>query len=274
MARPVWFVKLIQRFFPQRFALAKLTHLTLLGELVDHGLFWEDDILYLPKDCTASTIQIGAAIETTPDMVLPSQTLEYFIERANYHWIMNFCICRESEGCQDYPVELGCLFLGQAVLGIRPEYGRLASKEEAREHVRRCREAGLVHLVGRNKLDTVWLGVGPGERLLTICNCCPCCCLWKMLPQLNPMIGERVNKMPGVNVTVSDLCAGCGTCCDEVCFVDAIQLVDGRAQLGPECRGCGRCVEACPNQAIELTIEDSSFVQQAIERLSPLVDLS
>ncbi|MBN1146749.1 MAG: 4Fe-4S binding protein [Anaerolineales bacterium] len=274
MARPVWFVKLIQRFFPQRFALARLTHLRLFGALVDHGLFWGDDLLYLPKDETVSTIRIEAAIETAPDMVLPSQIVEHFIEQANYHWIMNFCICRQSEGCQDYPIELGCLFLGEAALGIRPEYGRLASKAEALEHVRRCREAGLVHLVGRNKLDTIWLGVGPGEKLMTICNCCPCCCLWKMLPQLNPLIARRVDKMPGVSVTVMDLCTGCGACCEGVCFVDAIRLVDGRAQIGLECRACGRCVEVCPNQAIELTIPGSSFVQQAIERLSPLVDLS
>lgn len=187
---------------------------------------------------------------------------------------MNFCICRDSEGCQGYPIDLGCLFLGEAVLNIRPEYGRLVSKEEALEHVSRCREAGLVHLVGRNKLDTVWLGVGPGEKLMTICNCCPCCCLWKMLPQLTPMIANRITRMEGVSVTVTDRCAGCGTCCEGICFVDAIKLVDGRANIGVECRGCGRCVEVCPNEAIELSIASSAFLQQAIERLAPLVDLS
>jgi NAD-dependent dihydropyrimidine dehydrogenase PreA subunit len=274
MARPVWFVKLIQRFFPRRFALARLTRLSFLGKVVDHGLFDGDNIIYLPKDGSVKSIQIHESIRTQGDIVLPSQVVEYFIDKSNYHWIMNFCICRDSDGCQDYPVELGCLFLGEAVLNIRSEYGRLVSKDEALEHVRRCQEAGLVHLIGRNKLDTIWLGVGPGEKLMTICNCCPCCCLWKMLPQLTPMISNRVTRMDGVSVTITDLCGGCGTCCEGICFVDAIHLVNGRAIIDDECRGCGRCVEVCPNEAIELKIASSAFVQEAIERLAPLVDLS
>ena len=145
MARPVWFVKLIQRFFPQRFALARLTRLSFLGKVVDHGLFDGDNIIYLPKDGSVESIQIHESIRTQGDIVLPSQVVEYFIDKSNYHWIMNFCICRDSDGCQDYPVELGCLFLGEAVLNIRSEYGRLVSKDEALEHVRRCQEAGLVH---------------------------------------------------------------------------------------------------------------------------------
>jgi hypothetical protein len=90
---------------------------------------------------------------------------------------MNTCLCRDAKQCKDYPIDLGCLFLGEAALGINPRLGRGVTKREALEHIRRCREAGLVHLIGRNKLDTVWLGVGPGDKLLTICHCCPCCCL-------------------------------------------------------------------------------------------------
>jgi NAD-dependent dihydropyrimidine dehydrogenase PreA subunit len=274
MAQPVWFVKLIQRLFPQRFAFARMTRLSILGKAVERGLFDGDDIIYLPKDDIVKSIQIHKSVGTQENVVLPSQVLEYFITQSSYHWIMNFCICRDSEGCQDYPIELGCLFLGEAVLNIRSEYGRLVSKDEALEHVRRCREAGLVHMIGRNKLDTIWLGVGPGEKLMTICNCCPCCCLWKMLPQLTPVISNRVTRMDGVSVTVTDRCEGCGTCCNGICFVDAIHLADGRAIIGDECRGCGRCVEVCPNEAIELKIDSGAFVQETIERLAPLVDLS
>lgn len=274
MPRPVWFVSLLQKLFPERFALSRLTHIPLLGNAIDHMVFGGDDVVYLPKDDVVSTVQVNEAIEQPVDMVLPSQVLEHFIERSNYRWVMSFCICRASERCQNYPVELGCLFLGEAVLGIRPEYGRLVSKEEALEHVQRCREAGLVHLVGRNKLDTIWLGIGPSEKLLTICNCCPCCCLWKALPYMSPLISHKITRMPGVNVTVTDLCAGCGTCTEGVCFVEAIQLVDGRAEINDECRGCGRCVEVCPNHAIELNYDGRAFVRDTIDRLSPLVDLS
>ncbi len=270
MSRPVWFVELIKQAFPGRFFGARATNAPGFGKLIERMLFWGDDLVYLPKD---RTIRIHAAIGRPEEMVLPSQVVEHFIEQAGYHWIMNFCLCRAGNGCQDYPVEYGCLFLGEAVLGINPALGRRVTKAEALEHTRRCREAGLVHLVGRNKLDTVWLGVSPGEKLLTICNCCPCCCLWKILPVVSRSIAEKVTKMPGVSVAVGELCQGCGACTQEVCFVGAIRLVDGRAEIGADCRGCGRCVEACPNGAITITIEPGDYVQETIQRIAPLVKL-
>ncbi len=136
----------------------------------------------------------------------------------------------------------------------------------------RAGEAGLVHLIGRNKLDTVWLDVGPGERLLTVCNCCSCCCLWRMLPDLHPDIGGKVTKMEGVEVNVTEACVGCGTC-TEKCFVDAIKLVDGRAQIGEECRGCGRCVEVCPQGAIRMTVPDVADIDGTFRRIQKAVDL-
>jgi ferredoxin len=271
MARPLWFVKLVKVSFPSRFLLAKLTRAPVFGKIIDYFLFRGDEIVYLPRD---QVVQIGAAVERPDEVVLPSQVLERFIAKANYHWIMNVCICRDSNGCQDYPVDLGCLFLGQAALGINPKLGRRVSKEEALEHVRRCREAGLVHLVGRNRLDTVWLGIGPGEKLLTICHCCPCCCLWRVLPDLVPWIGDKVTRMPGVRVRVTEACIACGTCVQEVCFVDAIRLGDERAVINDACRGCGRCVSVCPQEAIELVIENEGSMEKTVERIAPLVDVT
>ena len=206
--------------------------------------------------------------------MLPSQVVDHFIEEANTHWIMDSCICRDASTCLDYPIDLGCLFLGEAALGINQQLGRRVTREEALEHARRCREAGLVHLVGRTKMDRIWLGVGPDKRLLTICNCCPCCCLCRALPQVAPDIGAKVARMPGVTVAVSDRCVGCGTCARGTCFVDAIRTVEGHAVISDACRGCGRCVGVCPNGAIELTIKHSGFVEVSIARISTLVDVS
>jgi ferredoxin len=267
----MWFVDLVRRYFPSRFSLARLTKLPVVGRMIDYGLFEGDDIIYLPKD---GAIQINQAVPEPEDLVLPSQVLDHFIERANHLWIMDFCICRDASHCRDYPTELGCLFLGEAVLEINPELGRQVSREDAKAHVRRCREAGLVHLIGRNKLDVVWLGANPGNKLLTICNCCPCCCLWKMIPQIDPSIGRKITKMPSVTVSVTEDCVGCGLCADEVCFVDAIRMEDGLALIGDACRGCGRCVEICPAEAIELSLDQELFMRQSIDRISPLVDIS
>ena len=152
MGRPIWFVNLIKYFFSDRFRFAKWTQFPWVGTVVENMLFDRDDIVYLPKD---HTISINATIEEPINTVLPSQIVTHFIEQAGYHWIMDFCICRESQGCQDFDQKLGCLFLGEAVLKINPKLGKLVSKDEALAHAERCRQAGLVHMIGRNKLDAV-----------------------------------------------------------------------------------------------------------------------
>jgi ferredoxin len=271
MARPRWFVELVKKPFKQRFLLADMTNLPVLGSLVDHMLFRGDDVVYLPID---QVVEINEEIARPEEMVLPSQVVEHFVERASHHWIIDHCLCRDASDCQDYPHGLGCLFLGEATLGINPRVGRRVSREQAHEHLQRCREAGLVHMVGRNKLDTVWLGVGPGDKLLTICNCCPCCCIWRMLPNITPEISTRVTRMPGVSVAVNGNCQACGLCTRGVCFVDAIHLNDSHAYITEDCRGCGRCVAVCAQQAIQLTIDDEHFVQTTIDRISATVDLT
>ncbi|UCD85467.1 MAG: 4Fe-4S binding protein [Deltaproteobacteria bacterium] len=271
MGRPLWFVEIVKKGFPGIFIIARLTKVPIIGRILDRWLFKGDHMIYLPRD---RVVQVDREIGESEQMILPSRVAEYFIDKANYHWIMDVCICRDAAGCKDYPVDRGCLFLGEAALGINPKLGRRVTKEEARQHLSSCREAGLVHIVGRNKLDTVWLGVGPGNKLLTICNCCPCCCIWRVLPYIAPGIGEKIRKIPGVTVSVTDRCTGCGTCTEDVCFVDAIRLAGDRAVIGDECRGCGLCVSVCPERAIEISIDDSQFIESSINRLSPLVDVS
>lgn len=271
MGNPYWVKTLINRTFSQRFFWAKLTHLPGIGKVIEQALFGGDDIIFLPKD---RTIPINESIEKPEEQAAPSEVVAHFIRKAEYRWKMDFCICRDSTNCKDYPVELGCLFLGEAVQDINPQFGRLVSEDEALDHVQRCREAGLVHLIGRNKLDSVWLNVKPGEKLMTICNCCPCCCLWTMLPDIAPRIGTKINRMPGVSVSVSDRCTGCGTCTDEVCFVNAIHMEDDHAVISEGCRGCGRCADECPHNAIEVHVEDLDFVGNSIEKLTSLVDVT
>ncbi len=270
MALPLWAVRIIKRSFSGIFVAAKMTRVPVLGRFIERALFEDDRMIYLPRD---GSIKVDVEVERGPDMVLPSQVVDHFIDEAEYLWVMNECICRASNQCKDYPVEVGCLFMGDAAKGINPALGRQASRAEAREHVQRAREAGLVHVIGRNKLDSVWLWAGPKEKLLTVCNCCPCCCLWRSLPHLAPHISENITKMPGVTVEVTEDCAGCGTCL-ETCFVSAISIEGDRAVIGAECRGCGRCVENCPNEAIRLEVDMEKAVKEAIDRISPLVELA
>jgi ferredoxin len=51
-------------------------------------------------------------------------------------------------------------------------------------------------------------------------------------------------------------------------------MEDGRAVIAEACRGCGRCVEICPVDAIELEVDPDRFLRESIERVSPLVDVT
>ena len=271
MASPYWMKTLINKIYGARFFVSRLTHYRTIGWLIDQMLFKDDNVVFVPKD---SVIAVDEAAAAPTGVVAPSEVVEHFIREASFIWIMDFCICRDSERCRDYPVKYGCIFLGPAAAGINPKFGRPAPVEEALEHVRRCREAGLIHMIGRNQLDTVWLNIGPPEKLMTICNCCPCCCLWQVLPYLNSDISEKISRIPGIRMEVGENCHGCGVCANGNCFVSAIHVRQGSAVIDQDqCRGCGRCVSVCPSGAVDVFVEDDVFVENAIKRLSKSADI-
>jgi ferredoxin len=266
---PLWVLGFIKRNFKFRFFYASLTKVPIPGSVIEYMFFHKDDMVYLPKDNVI--VEVNQEIPFT-NTVLPSQIVHKYIDEADTHFVMNNCICRDSANCDDFPIEIGCLFMGKAATKIDPRLGRLVSKKEAHQHVQKARKADLVHLIGRNKLDTVWLDTGPGEKLMTVCNCCPCCCLWKMLPNLKDVISERITAMEGVYVNVSSECVGCGTCIKS-CFLDAITIEKGQAIINEDCRGCGRCVEACPENAIKLYFEKTSL-EKTFNRIDSSIHLN
>jgi ferredoxin len=266
------YVLLLEKLFPYRFLGAKMTRIPLLKQIADAMLFKQTNLTVLPKESVVE-ITVHKTIEPPDNIVLPSQVVEYFIRKTTYRFIMNFCICREANHCKNHPVEYGCLFLGEAARGIPPELGREATITEALDYVQKCRSEGLIHVIGRDKIDESWLGVGSDGKLLTICNCCSCCCLWKILSDVDPQIRAKVKRMPGVEVTVLEKCTGCGTCLTH-CFVNAITIQEGHAVISEDCKGCGRCVEHCPQNAITLSITDEQYVQKTIDRIESVVDVS
>ncbi|KYC52074.1 MAG: hydrogenase MvhADGHdrABC F420-non-reducing hydrogenase subunit B [Candidatus Methanofastidiosum methylothiophilum] len=263
------FVNILTKLFPYRFTFAKLTRIPGIGSIVDKMFFDKDRIYYLPLD---KVVQIEKNIYQDDSIILPSKVVEHFIEKSNHQFIMNFCICRISKDCNNYPKDYGCLFLGEATLNIDPKLGKNVTKEEAKQYIKKCNEAGLVHLIGRNKLDSSWLKAKPADKLMTICNCCECCCLWMMLPNLSKAINSKVTKLPGLEINVTNRCVGCGECV-RFCFVNAISVINGKAVINGECRGCGRCANNCKSKAIEIIIPSYSL-EESIKNISSSVDVS
>ena len=81
MSRPVWFVKLLEKAFPRRFAVARLTRLPVLQGALARWLAEGDDLTYLPSD---SVVPVNRSVELPNSLVLPSQVVDHFIDRAGF----------------------------------------------------------------------------------------------------------------------------------------------------------------------------------------------
>ena len=105
-------------------------------------------------------------------------------------------------------------------------------------------------------------------------HCCPCCCLWKVVPNLEEDIGDRVEKLEGVSVNFnSEKCTGCKRCIDS-CFVKAITFNEETKTIEIDqnkCRGCGKCVNICKQEAISINYTKQS-VDVILNRIQNLVD--
>ncbi len=106
----------------------------------------------------------------------------------------------------------------------------------------------------------VQFGENVQRRVNFICNCCGCCCealiAQRRFGILHPV--HTSNYLPRVD---AEKCSGCGKCVD-ACPVDAMALVSANDPRQPKkrkavvledaCLGCGVCVRACPTNALSL----------------------
>ena len=142
-------------------------------------------------------------------------------------------------GDQSYCLQTG----GMAQALIDRGIATVLTTEEALDRIDEAARAGLVHNV-TDFMDDYEVAKEIG---MSICNCCPCCCI--LLYSVFKGFPEIVKKSGFQPVLDEAVCTGCGEC-EERCPFDAIS-VDGIAQFDMEkCYGCGNCVLTCPENAL------------------------
>ncbi len=224
------------------------------------------------NNLTLTYIPICEGIELPEGTVLPISIIEEFIERACHHVILDRCPCRSENGCKEFDPYFGCTFIGEGAKEINPEVGRHVTKDEALRHLREATQAGLVSCVGKFKGDAIMLGVKDHHRMMTICHCCPCCCISTSIHLASKHARDLLVKLEGLKVEVNENCNGCARCV-EACIFKQIKVFNGRAVIGEECKGCGRCAMVCKRNAISVSIDNPRYVQACMDRINAMVSI-
>lgn len=212
-------------------------------------------------------IPVNEPITQGDHIVLPYSLLDELVERSSARFIMNECVCRQHETCHSYPVDLGCLFLGDGAARIHPTLGRLCEVDEAKGHLQRGLQAGLYPLIAHTIIDSITLGI-PYKRMLTVCFCCECCCVVQRGMRKGPTsLLKAIQPLPGLKVTVGDGCTACGDCLNS-CPVGAISLNHRGAEINGACKGCGICLNTCSYSAIQMEVDGKTdLLSGFIERM-------
>lgn len=94
---------------------------------------------------------------------------------------------------------------------------------------------------------------GPGIRTTVFLKGCPLTCLWCQNPESQ--------KMENQLLVVRDRCTGCGRCVI-ACPFDAVKIVDGISKTDrTKCTVCGSCVSQCPEGIREVCGEEYTVSQ-------------
>jgi len=170
------------------------------------------------------------------------------VEKAR-SFMVNECICKKKQGILGKPCDRPM----DVCMAMDPEPdafennrwgGRIISKAEAYEVLRKSEEAGLVHMTG-NVESGHWY----------ICNCCGCCC--GLLRSINMGLTNVVNSYYYAEID-AEACDVCGICADDRCQVGAIEKEEETYRvINGKCIGCGLCATTCPSEAIRLVRKEA-----------------
>jgi len=199
------------------------------------------------------TVPVGAKLDRSPAMVLHLDAAKQLIEASSHIVRTDTCVCRDSHNCPDYPIDLGCLFLGQGARKMSL-HGRVRpiTKEEAFAHLERAQKLGLVNNVIWSSVELAALGVDPTHSV-ELCSCCPCCCLAFKTRHASPAFLNGIAGFGVAHIDNPDDCRRC-TNCEKACPFHAIRIDthDGPTIDGRRCKGCGLCVASCHHGVLKI----------------------
>ncbi len=238
----------------------------LLAELFYQYLNVEEDFirnLFVKGETQLGRVFVNEEV-VPPELTL--QVLDY--ERASEvirgarHRAVGTCYCRHKMHHMgkacDAPMQICMTFNSVAASLVKHGYAREMEVSEGLDLLQQARQRQLVQF-GENVRQTPSF----------ICNCCGCCCEAMIAARrfglLHPV--HTTNFIP--EVADAPECNGCGKCV-HACPVEAMSLVSANDPRYPKkkkarlderiCLGCGVCVSACPRDAVRLQARQSRVI--------------
>jgi NAD-dependent dihydropyrimidine dehydrogenase PreA subunit len=190
---------------------------------------------------------VPATLSLDPEShaVFPFEMMEELLQKVSTIALVH-CPCRATaqligkKRC-DHPLDVCIKYDELAEYVIAQGIGKKITKEEALQILKKCEEAGLVHLVDNAR-----------EGIKHTCNCCGCCC-WSVGTIRRKKIPRDVLMATYfLRETDQERCTGCGLCVD-ICPVQVIKMEGDFPVVDKEwCIGCGVCAAPCPTSAVKL----------------------
>jgi ferredoxin len=228
-----------------------------LSELFHQYLNVEED--FVKALFTDGETQLGRVFVQEP--VVTSEQAAHVLDyeratavvRTATHIGVGMCYCRHKM----LHLDRAC----DAPLDICMTFNGSAESLVKHGHARRIEAAECLELLDEAyERGLVQFGENVQERVNFICNCCGCCCeamiAARRFAHLHPI--HTSNFIPEVDTTD---CSGCGKCV-QACPVEALALVSANDPGKPKrkvarldqdvCLGCGVCVRACDQDGIRL----------------------
>ena len=228
-----------------------------LSELFYEYMNVEED--FIRELFTQGETQLGRTFVHEPALstqnalyVLDYEQATHIIETATHRGI-GICYCRHKMEHKDRDCD--------APKDICMTFNNTAASLIRHEYAREVDvKEGLDLLQIAYEHNLVQFGENVREKVNFICNCCGCCCeamiAARRFAVLNPI--HTSNFLPEVD---EETCTGCGKCVD-ACPVEAMTLVSSNDPAKPRkkkakvnedlCLGCGVCVRNCEFDSIHL----------------------
>lgn len=176
----------------------------------------------------------------TSDVILTQDEMMDVIDKETRPIYLSYCDCKSLSGDCGLPTHT-CINFAPGVNSFQARGLSVPlTKEQAKEVIRQCDKAGLVHTLSEHG----------------ICNCCDDCCYLFRAQRVRHSLGfwPKTNHIVAMDATKCIACGKCVSRCHFHVFAKTGKGREAKIQFNNKtCEGCGLCVNTCPTKALTLT---------------------